>query len=82
MNTTAKGITEKVQTALLSIATTGIFGCCAFLWSVNAALVKLQERDTENVRVREELNTRMNNVQLDIRDIRDRLIRVESKQPK
>ncbi len=74
-----KVINDKLFTALLSIATSGIIGCFAFLWQVNGALARLEERDTENIRAREEVMIKTNNIQLDLRDVRERLITLETK---
>lgn len=68
-----------IQTFLLSLATTGVIGCFGFLWSLNSTVARLQERDTENIKAREEWSMRTNSMQLDIRDIRERLIRIETK---
>lgn len=74
-----KVINDKLFTALLSVTTTGIIGCFGFLWKVNIALTRLEEHDTENVRSRDETMIKTNNIQLDLRDVRERLIRLETK---
>lgn len=78
--TTKTILSDKVQTTLLSVVAASLIGCLTFLWNVNASLARLQEHDTDTIKSREEQSTKMNNVQLDIRDIRERLIRIESKQ--
>lgn len=77
--TTKSPLSDRIITALLSIVTACLIGCLTFLWNVNSTLATLQERDTENIKAREDVLIKINNMQLDIRDIRERLIRVESK---
>lgn len=75
----AKGIIEeKLPTFLLSIATAGVLGCFGFLWNMNKAITVLQEHDTDNIKARAEQTIRSNNIQLDIRDIRERVIKIEA----
>ncbi len=69
---------DKLITSLLSIVTAGIIGCFGFLWNLNGTLARMQERETETIRVREEMRTRVNTLQLDMRDVRERVIRIES----
>lgn len=76
------GINDKVITALLSIASAGVIGCFAFFWKVNGVMTRLEERDTQNIKAREDQIMKTNSMQLDIRDIRERLIRIETKQMK
>lgn len=73
---------DKIQTALLSVITTGIIGCFTFLWNLNSTVARLQENMIDTIRAKEEQSVRINNIQLDIRDIRERLIRIETKQRK
>lgn len=70
---------DNVHTFLLSIATAGVIGCFGFLWNLNNAITRLQEHDTENIKAKEEQSIKMNSIQLDIRDIRERVIKIESK---
>lgn len=69
---------EKIVTALLSVVTAGTIGCFGFLWNLNSTLARMQERETEAIRIREELRIKINALQLDIRDVRERVIRIES----
>jgi hypothetical protein len=71
-------LSEKLITAFLSVITAGIIGCFAFLWNLNGTLARMQERETEAIRVREEMRTKVNALQLDVRDVRERVIRIES----
>jgi succinate dehydrogenase/fumarate reductase flavoprotein subunit len=70
-------ISDKLITMLLSVVTAGVLGCFGFLWNVNGTLARMQERETEAIRVREEMRTRVNTLQLDMRDVRERVIRIE-----
>jgi hypothetical protein len=74
-----RSLNDRIITSLLSIATAGVLGCCGFLWNLNNTVTRLQEHDTDNIKAREEWSTKTNTLQLDIRDIRERLIRIESK---
>lgn len=71
---------ERINTFLLSVVTAGVIGCFGFLWNMNNSITRLQEHDVENNQAKEEMVIKINNMQLDIRDIRERLIRVEAKQ--
>lgn len=76
-----KTLNDKFHTFLLSVATGGVVGCFGFLWNLNNTVTRLQEHDVENTKSREEWANKTNNIQLDIRDIRERLIHIESKKP-
>lgn len=73
-----KGNGSWLQNLLLSIATTGIIACIAFLWNVNATLVKIEQENLDMSRIIDELKIRTNNMQLDMRDVRERLIKMEA----
>lgn len=73
-----KGMEDKLHTFLLSLATAGVIGCFGFLWSLNNAITRLQDHDTDNIKLREEQTIRINAIQLDIRDIRERVIKIEA----
>jgi hypothetical protein len=77
-----RSIEEKLHTFLLSVLTAATIGCFGFMWSLNSTIARLQEHDTETIKSRAETSTKINNIQLDIRDIRERLIRIESKTQK
>lgn len=66
----------------LSIASAGVIACTAFIFKMNESLVKMQERDFERARVMDDNKQTMNQMQLDLRDIRDRTIRIEAQQQK
>jgi hypothetical protein len=68
---------EKLQTAVISIATTGIISCAGFLWKVNASQARMEEHLIEMDKKINDLQLNMNNMQLDVRDVRDRVIKLE-----
>lgn len=72
------GIGEKVQTALLSIMTTGIVSCIGFLFKANAALSQIQQHDIDTDRAIDQLQQKVNIIQLDMRELRDKTIRIET----
>lgn len=74
-----KTITDKLLTVLISLITSLIAGCFAFLWNLNNSVTRLQEDSLQNKNSIDELNIKMNNIQLDIRECREKIIRIESK---
>lgn len=74
--------TDKIQTAIVSIATTGIISCAGFLWKVNSTLASIkehiQERDVQIDKKINDIQLTNNNIQLDIRELRDKTIRIET----
>jgi cell division protein FtsL len=75
-----KTFQEKVQTAIISIATTGIISCAGFLWKANASLSQIEEHLQEIDKRMDNHEIKTDNLQLDVRDIRERVIRVETLQ--
>jgi hypothetical protein len=71
-----------LQPFLLSIMTTGVIGCFGFLWSLNNTITRLQDHDAEVNKLIDEISVKINNIQLDIREVRERLVRIESKNQK
>lgn len=69
---------EKLQTAVISIATTGIISCAGFLWKVNASLARIEQHEMETDKFMDDLQLKMNNVQLDVRDVRDKVIELKT----
>lgn len=66
-----------LQALLTSISSAGIIGCLVFAWNTNSAMVRTQEKLEQEIRRRDEDRITMNQMQLDIRDLRDRAIRLE-----
>lgn len=66
-----------LQTLLVSVSSAGVIACFAFLWNVNSTLARIQEKQSQETKYREDDRTTINQMQLDIRDLRDRAIRTE-----
>lgn len=69
---------SQLLTFMLSILSAAVVGCFAFLWNLNAIITKLDQQNIEMSRILDELRIKMNNMQLDVRDVRERLIRLET----
>lgn len=69
---------ERFQTALLSIATTGLLGCFGFLWNVNSILASMKEHQNQKDKTIDDVQLKINTIQLDMREVRDKVIRVET----
>lgn len=67
---------------LLSIATAGIIGCFVFLWGQNSTNAIILERDAQKTRAIDEINGKINTMQLDFREVRDKVIKMEGRQNK
>lgn len=70
-----KTFQERLITALLSIATTGIVSCVGFLWNVNSTQAKMLQHDIDADKRMDNIEGKINNIQLDIRE--DRAVRME-----
>jgi hypothetical protein len=64
----------------LSVASAGVIGCTVFIFKMNERVVKMEEHDLEHSRGMDKIEQTMNQMQLDLRDIRDRTIRIEAQQ--
>lgn len=73
---------DRYNSIVLSIATSAIIGCFIFLWNVNSDIAKIEQQNIETGKTIDEIMIRNNNMQLDIRDIRERIIRLEAFPPK
>lgn len=71
-------LTDKLLTAAISIATTGVVFCCGFMWKTNATLTRIEQRQLDTEQDVNDLNTKMNNVQLDVRATRDDVIELKT----
>lgn len=52
-------------------------GCFIFLWNVNSTIAVIQEKQVQEEKLRGVLQQDLNQVKLDVRDLRDRAIRTE-----
>lgn len=66
-----------LQNFLLSVATTGTISCFGFLWNANKTLTKLEQLEIQKAQAIDELRIKLNNIQLDVRDVREKVIRLE-----
>jgi hypothetical protein len=64
-------LTEKLMSALLTICTTAVIGCFAFLWKINGEFAHLQERDINKEEKISHLQSDMNNIRLDQQIMKD-----------
>jgi hypothetical protein len=71
---------EKVQTALISIGTTAVVGCCTFLFKVNGSLERIEQSLSNEVAIRNEQQAVMNKIQLKVADHEIAITRIETKQ--
>lgn len=76
----ASSFTEKIQTALISIGTTSVVACCGFLFKVNGSLERIEQSLSDEVRVRNEQQAALNNIQLKVADLEIATTRLETKQ--
>jgi hypothetical protein len=65
---------------LLSIASGGIIACAGFLFKINNDVTKLQEHDLQQTNYMNDNKLYINQIQLDMRDVRERTIRIEAQQ--
>lgn len=75
-----KSILDKFLTAAISVATTGIVGCCVFIWRSNASLSQIEEH-LQNIDKRmDNHELKIDNIQVNMADAKERLIRIETLQ--
>lgn len=77
-----KGWSDKLQGAILVIATSALLGNFTYLWKLNALATKLEDHDNQKTLAIDALNGKMNNLQLNVQDIKESVIRIETKQSK
>lgn len=66
------------QTVLASIAASGTIGCFIFLWNLNGTIAGMQQRDIDKAKSIDDINGKINTIQLDVRELRDKTIRIEA----
>jgi len=75
-------MTEKkdswIANILLSIVTASVLGCFAFLWNLNSVATILKDHDLEKQNMINDLNLKMNNLQLNVQEVKERVIRIEA----
>jgi len=73
---------EKAQTIIVSLLTAALIACFGFLWNLNGTLSRMEERDVTREKALNDINLKINSIQLDLIDLRDRIIRIETKTQK
>jgi hypothetical protein len=73
---------RNLQTWLLGISSVAAVGAFTFLWNLNKNLATMQQDQMYGKQRYDQIQGTMNNVQLDLRDIRDKVIRLETKTDK
>lgn len=74
-----KSLADKVQTALISIATTGIVTLCGFAFKTNATLARIEQRQIDDGIRADHQQTGMNNMALDVSGLKVATARIEAK---
>ena len=70
---------EKYHNFILSLLSALIIGCFVFLWNANGALSRMQEHENNTDKKIDDMQVKMNNIQLDIFEIKERLVGIETK---
>lgn len=73
-------ILERFYNVVLGIMSTALIGLFTFLWNLNSTLAQMKEKNISMQKSFDDVNIKLNNVQLDIRDLRDKTIRIETRQ--
>jgi hypothetical protein len=73
---------RNLQTWLLGISSVAAIGAFTFLWNLNKNVAIMQEQNQHGKRQVDQLQGAVNTMQLDMREIRDKVIRLEAKTDK
>lgn len=73
---------RNLQTWLLGISSVAAVGAFTFLWNLNRNVGTIEEQNGYGKQQIDRLQQTINNMQLDMRDIRDKVIRLEVKTDK
>jgi len=73
---------RNLQTWLLGISSVAAVGAFTFLWNLNKNVAIMQEQNQYGKQKVDQLQGAVNAMQLDIRDVRDKVIRLETKTDK
>lgn len=71
-------ISDKLLTASISIATTGIMFCCGFMWRTNEAVARIEQHEISQDKIMDDLQINLNNLQLEHRKMRDDVIELKT----
>lgn len=73
---------RNLQTWLLGISSVAAVGAFSFLWNLNKNVAIMQEQNQYWKQKVDQLQGAVNNMQLDMREVRDKVIRLEAKTDK
>lgn len=73
---------RNLQTWLLGISSIAAVGAFTFLWNLNKNVAIMQEQNQYWKQKVDQLQGAVNNMQLDMREVRDKVIRLEAKSDK
>lgn len=73
-------LAEKVQTALISIATSAILFCAGFMFKVNASLARIEQSISNEVIVRNQEQAKVSGLQVEVADLKITTAELKAKQ--
>lgn len=76
----SSNLTEKVQTAIVSIGTTAIVGCCGFMFKVNAALARIEQNLSNEIIIRNETQAKVSRVEVKVAALEITTAEIKAKQ--
>lgn len=76
----SSSLIEKIQTALISIGTSAVVGCCAFLFKANASLARIEESLSNEVIVRNQEQAKVSSLQVEVADLKITTAELKAKQ--
>lgn len=66
-----------IQNVLLPILVAGLSAVAIFMWNLNSTVAVINERQMQQVKDKDDMKQDINQIKLDLRDLRDRAIREE-----
>lgn len=73
-------LTEKVQTALISIGTTAVVGCCTFLFKTNASLARIEQSLSNQIIIQNQEQAKVSTLQVKVASLEITTARMETRQ--
>jgi hypothetical protein len=73
---------RNLQTWLLGISSVAAVGAFTFLWNLNKNVAIMQEQNQYGKQKVDQMQGAINTMQLDMREVRDKVIRLEAKTDK
>lgn len=71
---------EKVQTALFSIGTAAVVGCCTFLFKTTASLARIEQTLSNEVVIRNQEQAKVSNLQVDVANLKITTAEIKTQQ--